>query len=382
MQNLLKQDCPRKARKVVIVTTAHPVFSSRIFHKQAKTLVQAGYDVTLIAQHERDEVVDGIRIIALPKTRNRLSRIFGLTWRAFRLALRQRADIYHLHDPELLLIGVLLKLLTKGEVIYDVHEDYPRAILSRYWIPKPLRKPMASLFDILEKSLARRLDRVITATDHIKANFGRVNAVSVRNYPLGDDLPLKVDKRSGDRYVLVYAGNLSEEYGVKEMIQALEYLNDDLDVCLRLLGEFEDKDFEREVRKLPGFAKVRYLGWCNRDKVLKNLLEADIGLAYDHPVPRFKVAISTKLLEYMSAGLPVIAPDYPLWKEIVEGSECGIAVDPVNPAALAKAIEYLLKNPELRRRMGENGRRAFLKKYNWKIESKKLLDVYSELLGG
>ena len=117
--------------KVCILTTVHPPFDTRIFHKQAKTLVQAGYDVTLIAQHGRDEVVDRVRIIALPKSRNRFTRIFGLTWRVFRLALRQQADVYHFHDPELLPAGLLLKLFTGKRVIYDVHEDYSQAIRTK-----------------------------------------------------------------------------------------------------------------------------------------------------------------------------------------------------------------------------------------------------------
>ena len=374
----------QKTRKICILSTAHSAFDDRIFHKEAKALVQAGYDVTLIAQHDGDEAVDGVKIIALPEPRNRFSRMFLLAWKAFRLALKQKAEIYHFHDPEVLPWGALLKLVTRAKVIYDVHEDYPEAILSRHWLPKPLRRPIASLFNILEKLLAKRLDCMITATDYIKANFREANVISVKNYPLGDDLPPKCDiqGRSQSRYVLVYAGSLSEEYGVKEIVQALEFLNIDRNVSLRLLGTFNKKSFKQEVYNLPGFLKVNYLGWCNRSEVIKNMMQADIGLAYDHPVPRLKVAISTKLLEYMSVGLPVIAPNYPLWKDIIEGNDCGVVVEPVNSAALAKAIEYLLKNPELRRRMGENGRRAFLEKYNWKTESKKLLDVYSELLGG
>lgn len=369
---------------ICILTTVHPPFDTRIFHKQAKTLVKAGYDVTLIAQHDKDEVVDGVKIIALPRSRNRLQRMIGLGFKAFRLALKQKAEIYHFHDPELLPWGWLLKLVTKSKVIYDVHEDYPEAILSRQWLPQFTRKPIARLFNIGEKVIAKRLDYVIVATDHIKTNFKGANTISVKNYPLGDDLPLKASKReeSRDSYILIYAGSLSEEYGVKEMVQALECLSVNQNVSLRLLGKFNEKKFEQEICNLPGFMKVEYLGWCNRGEVMKNLIEADIGLAYNHPVPRLKVAISTKLLEYMSVGLPVIAPNYPLWKDIIEGNDCGIVVEPVNPAALAKAIEYLLRNPELRRRMGENGRRAFLEKYNWKTESKKLLDVYSELLGG
>ena len=91
--------------KVCIITTVHQPFDTRIFHKQAKTLVQAGYDVTLIAQHENDEMVDGVKIIALAKPCNRFARIFGLTWRAFTSALSQSAEVYHFHDPELIPCG-------------------------------------------------------------------------------------------------------------------------------------------------------------------------------------------------------------------------------------------------------------------------------------
>ena len=116
--------------KVCILTTVHQPFDTRIFYKEAKTLVQAGYDVTLIAQYNKNEIVDGVKIIALPKPKNRFVRIFGLTWRTFYLAFCQCANIYHFHDPELILICILLKL--KGaKIIYDVHEDYEQKVLSK-----------------------------------------------------------------------------------------------------------------------------------------------------------------------------------------------------------------------------------------------------------
>ncbi len=370
--------------RICIITTAHPPFDSRIFYKQAKTLVQAGYDVVLIAQHEKDEIFDGVKIIALPKPRNRFTRMFGLTWRAFRSALRQRADVYHFHDPEFLPLGVLLKLVTGGRVIYDVHEDYPQAILSRHWLLTPLRKPIARLFDALEKRCAKRFDYVITATDHIRGRLKGTNASSIRNYPFGDDLTFEVCKRekSQDSYILIYAGSLSEEYGVKEMVQALECIDADRNVVLRLLGKFDNEKFKRQLYDMPGFTKVEYLGWHNKDEVMKNMSEADIGLVYDHPLPRFKVGISTKLLEYMSVGLPVITPNYPFWKEIVEGNDCGLTVSPLDARKLARAIEYLLAHLEEAHRMGENGRRAVQGRYNWETEGGKLLDIYSRLLRG
>jgi glycosyltransferase involved in cell wall biosynthesis len=92
------------------------------------------------------------------------------------------------------------------------------------------------------------------------------------------------------------------------------------------------------------------------------------------------VAWPVKLFEYMAAGLPVVASNFPLWKEIVEGNRCGITVDPLDPKAIAQAIEYLLAHPEEARQMGENGRRAVEEKYNWEKEAEKLLALYKELV--
>ena len=110
--------------RLCILTSAHLAFDIRIFHKEAKTVACSGYEVTLIAQHEQGKKVDGVKIIGLAKARNRFHRIFGLTWRAFHLALKQKAAIYHFHDPELLPWGRLLQKIARKPVIYDIHEYY------------------------------------------------------------------------------------------------------------------------------------------------------------------------------------------------------------------------------------------------------------------
>ena len=361
------------------MTSIHPPFDTRIFHKQAKTLAKAGYQVTLIAQHDRDVVVDGIKIIALPKPKNRFWRMLG-TWRIFKLALRQNADVYHFHDPELLPAGLLLKLLTKCKVIYDVHEDYPAAILTKHWLASPVRKPVARLFNSLEKWATSRLDYIITATDDITGKFGRTGKVAtIKNYPLLERI-VPSTRRGMGQPTLVYAGGLSEERGISEMVQAMAYLNSPRNARLVLYGKFEPESYGEIVQELQGFDRVEYRGWIEPGELWRMMNQVDAGIVCLRPVERYTVAMPVKLFEYMAAGLPVIASNFPLWQEIVESNHCGLTVDPLEPKDIARAIEYLIEHPEEARKMGENGRKAVLEKYNWEKESKKLLALYQDLL--
>jgi len=367
--------------KVVHITTVHPPFDTRIFHKEAKTLARAGYEVVLIAQHDGDEMVDEVKIVALPKPRNRFARIFGLTWRAFRLALREHAEVYHFHDPELLPIGVLLKIFTRAKVIYDVHEDVPEQILTKHWIPRLLRRPLARVFNAFEKLLARVLDAVVVATEGIAEKFARLKPIVVHNYPDLGMLPNSSTRRGeGKERVLVYVGGISKIRGAIEMVRAMEHLSPVWDIRLNLIGKFESPELEQELQGLPGYQRVRFLGWMPWEEAWHHAQSATVGLVLFHPAPNHEKALPNKLFEYMAAGLPVVASNFPLWKEIVEGNRCGITVDPLDPKTIAQAIEYLLTHPEEARRMGENGRRAVEEKYNWEKEAEKLLALYKELV--
>ena len=114
---------------------------------------------------------------------------------------------------------------------------------------------------------------------------------------------------------------------------------------------------------------------------MQYLKSVDAGFILLKPNPNNIAAASrnNKLYEYMAAGLPVIASDFPLWKKIIEKNYCGICIDPSNPEKIAKAIEYLIKHPDEAKKMGGNGKKAVLEKYNWENESKKLLKVYKNL---
>ena len=333
----------------------------------------------LIAQHGRDDTVDGVNILALPKARNRFSRIFGLTWRAFRLALRQRADVYHFHDPELIPLGLLLKL--RGmKVLYDVHEDVPRQILGKHWIRPWLRRPVAALVEGVEWVAARVFDAIVAATPTIAARFPSKKTITVQNFPMLDELMKPESQPFSERPPHVaYIGGITETRGAKEMVRALEFVENE-HVRLQLGGNFTPKGLEDEVRRLPGWSRVVAHGWVDRETVANLLGGVRGGLVLFHPAPNHTHAQPNKLFEYMAAGLPVVASNFPLWRQIVEGNHCGICVDPLDPKAIAEAIEFLITHPEEARKMGENGRRAVETKYNWDSEAEKLLSLYKELL--
>jgi glycosyltransferase involved in cell wall biosynthesis len=103
------------------------------------------------------------------------------------------------------------------------------------------------------------------------------------------------------------------------------------------------------------------------------------GIVTFHPLPNHLDSHPTKMFEYMSSGIPVIASDFPLWRDIIEGNQCGICVDPLDPKAIAAAIDYVVTHPQAAKAMGENGRRAVLQKYNWTVQANRLIDFYGAI---
>lgn len=374
--------------KVCIITTVHRPFDTRIFHKEAKTLVNAGYEVTLIAQNDKDIVVDGIKIIALPKPKNRLSRIFALSWKAYKFALKQNADVYHFHDPEFLLWANSLKKNTSAKVIYDVHEDYPADILTKAWIPNLFRKLLSKIFGRFEKNIVRKMDFIITAIPKIKNDLyeiGIKNVEVIYNFPLLEYF--YIEKKSKYIYKnlnkppirLIYVGGITLIRGIEQIVKSLIYLRND-NVKLILIGNFQEKRLSDKLKSLSEWNKVEYKGWLSQKEAYKAMQNANIGLLCFLPAPNHMHAIPNKLFEYMAAGIPVIASNFYLLKKIINQNNCGICVDPENPKEIAESIEYLIEHPEKAKEMGENGKEAVLKKFNWDSESKKIINIYSKLV--
>jgi len=363
--------------KVCILTSVHSRTDTRIFIKQCRSLAAHGYDVTLIvADNFENEFKEGVKIVDVGRWPGRLNRMFKTTSRVFKKAVELESDIYHLHDPELMPIGLKLKRLGK-KVIFDSHEDLPKAILSKQYLgPVSARVLLSATTSLFERYACRRFDGIIAATPFIRDKFLAINpnTVDINNYPMIGELDAAVPWAE-KRDEICYVGGIAAIRGAFEMVEAIGKVG-----CGLLLAGNIESGIESRLRKMPGWRYVEALGFIDRSGVQDVTARSMGGLVLFHPEPNHINAQPNKIFEYMSAGIPVIASNFPLWKEIIEGNECGLCVEPLDPKEIAAAIDQLVNNPNLARSMGENGRRAILEKYNWPIEAEKLLKFYAALV--
>jgi glycosyltransferase involved in cell wall biosynthesis len=370
--------------RVVHLSTLHKPFDVRIFHKECRTLAASGYRVDYLVTAPPASEAQGIHFQPCRKPTDsfRLGRIWKRLLGVYRQAAALRGDVYHFHDPELIPVGMLLKRLGT-RVVYDVHEDAPQEALS-FNQDRPLEGCLKSWALIaLEEAAKRTLDAFVCATPAIARKFPRQRTITVQNFPMLSEVAPAVDpSRSGSYHdrprAIVYAGGITAIRGIREMIQAFESLASS-QVRLNLAGEFAPAELKQEVETLPGWRQVDFLGWQSRQRVSEILARSRAGLVLFHPRPEHLDSQPNKLFEYMAAGLPVIASDFPLWKAIIERTGCGLTVDPLRPPAIAAAIRHLLAHPREAFAMGQRGQRAVQAEYNWEPEGRKLLELYRKL---
>jgi glycosyltransferase involved in cell wall biosynthesis len=341
-------------------------------------LIAAGYDVTLLATGL--ESGTAVPQVTLPKPRNRRERMLRTSRLALRAARAMRADVYHFHDPEL--IPVALRLSREGaRVIYDVHEDYGGELSHREWIPAPVRVPVARLAALAERAAVGHFDRLIASTPTIAAKLPGAITVLVQNYPERDELTKADALPHADRQAaFAYVGDVSRVRGARVMADAISRVRTN-EAHLYIVGRISNPHLRAELEAAPSAPRTTLTGHLSRDALRDLLARVRAGLVVLQPTPNHVRAQPTKLYEYMTAGLPVIASDFPLWRDIVTRAQCGFLVDPLDTGALAAAMETLLADPAAAAEMGERGRAAAIMNYGWAPEGARLVEAYRDLLG-
>ena len=370
--------------KVCHVTSVHPRYDTRIFHKECTSLAKAGYDVTLlVADNKAPEVRNGVKIISADfKPKSRMDRIMHSAKVMLVDALKIDAEIYHIHDPELLPVAKKLKQHGK-KVIFDSHEDVPAQILNKHWIPAPLRKPCSWAYSIYANSILRELDYIIGVTPHLVEKLRSINprVEMITNFPIVDSIGEYISLHKTDKKktnVIVFAGGVTEQWSHEQILEAIE----GLDVEYKLAGPSTTQYIDT-LKQYPSWKQVDYLGRIPHEKVPELFVTSAVGMAILQYSPnsdsKHGTLGNTKLFEYMIAGLPVICTDFELWEEIIDKWHCGICVNPKDVKAIGRAINYLVQNPQIAGVMGSNGKCAVHQEYNWGMEEKKLIATYSKV---
>ncbi|MEB1808298.1 MAG: glycosyltransferase family 4 protein [Bacillaceae bacterium] len=371
-------------KKICVITTVHQAYDGRIYHKQCQSLVRAGYEVELIAPKPDQIESSPVHLIPIQKPKSKLKR-FLHTFKVIKIAKKTQADIYHFHDPELLIVGAILRIITRKPVIFDVHEHYPNAIMSKPYLSRSKQRIMRTAFELIERLALPFMSGVIFTTQEIGERYKKYNSCKVENYPLKDMFTKTENPHMKDLNQIIYLGGMTKIRGVKELVQAFALVvKEKPQAKLTFVGFFESPSYEEEVmteiKNLELEGAIEFKGRVPYTEIERYLANASIGVIPYLPVPNHLVCLPNKLFEYMASGTVVAASDFPHYREVVEKSQGGVVIDPTNPEDMAKKLVELLSDKERLKKLQFNAEFAFNTTYNWEREEKKLLTFYNDIL--
>lgn len=377
----LSTNHPESPIRVAHLTSVHTPFDNRIFFKEAKTLANAGYDVVLIATHSQDETVEGIPVRSIPKPKNRFQRMFGTALKVTRRAWHENAAIYHIHDPELLIWSQVHRLRGKT-VIFDMHENMPKSILSKTWIKPPLRRAVAFTYRCLERIMLWRMPIVFAETSYAN-DYKWVDKrhCTILNMPVVDDL-ITIQEDKIPSSAIGYIGDVRPIRGSMVILESLNCLKQmGREVSFECVGRIPDSHHEVMEAYIDQhqLEHVKLYGYLLPKEGFRVMARCHIGLAIFMPSPNFINSYPTKMFEYMALALPIVASGFPLYRSVIEGEQCGLCLDdPSDPQGLADAICWLLDHPQEAVEMGRRGRQAVTARYTWAVEGEKLVKFYNQ----
>ncbi|MFM7566982.1 MAG: glycosyltransferase [Flavobacteriales bacterium] len=369
----------KKPLRFVHLSSAHPDLDVRIFYKECCTLASqfSADEVHLVLAGVEERHESGVHIHAVPKgSGNRFQRMRQTVDHVFEKAKALQGDIYHLHDPELLRIAKKLQR-TGAKVIFDSHEDVPKQIMDKPWIPGLFRKPLARIYATYERIKTKKLDAIVSVTPIICRRFSSFHprVVMVANYPSQREFS-SVTFHQKNLHHFCYIGGLFETRGVREIVQAMEGLN----ATLHLAGSFASVSLEEDVRRLAGWENVVYYGQVNREKIQEILSIASVGLVTLHPTPSYQEAYPIKLFEYMASGCAILSSDFQEYRSLLHSVNAARFVNPLSVSEIHQALREFLSEAEATLHMGQEARKGFLSYYNWESEAEKLTELYRSLM--
>lgn len=350
-----------------------------MFQRECVSLAKAGYETYLVAKGESRED-RGVHVVGVgDPPASRLKRMLTFSKTIYQKALEIDADLYQVHDPELL--PYALRLKRKGKkVIFDSHELYTVLLQSKHYLK--FAKQVAWLYGLFERYALRRIDAVVfVGTMNGKDPFAGISrrTVMVANYALLNELYDGYDASVPREASMCFVGIMTPDRGAENMVEAAEKAG----VKLTLVGDFEPDAYGEKIRGMPGYRYVDFRGILDRQEVREVYQRAGVGLCVIPNGGQYNICdtFNMKVYDYMAMGLPVVLSDSAYARHVMERYPFGLLVDPADTDQIAAAVRYLMEHPEEAAKMGQAGRRAIREEFNWETQAENLLSLYRDLIG-
>ena len=369
-----------------------------------KTLLENGYQVKALmwdrsgerpVREEKDGILfERVNVKANYADLKSAYKIWPIYYKFFTRIVREEFDVVLCGHFFLLPLAVAVGEVKNAKIVYDVMEYYVHDFFGR--LPNSLKWLDAVAYPI-ENLFVKMIDGITTIPSYQNFLLERykkynANVEEIKNVPISINGNLNKGEHEGAREtdkseeVIIYTGTISEEWGILKLLKSIIIVKEQFPWIKLLIAGKTRKNYENVISKFVASKKIEdsvsFIGFIPYSELSVYLDMALVGVVPMQPVNKFKLVgngTSRKIFEYMNAGLPVVASDFGELAQVVKEENCGILVDSTKPDQIAEAIIYLLKNPNIAREMGERGRKAVEEKYNWQMESRKLLRVYDNL---
>ncbi|WLR50581.1 glycosyltransferase family 4 protein [Bacillus tianshenii] len=416
-------------KKVCMLTSGHLYNDNRIFYKEARTLQENGYNVSVIAPVNKDgyflnnsnqptfkpqsnKIIEKqIEVYGYHKTfRKDVNKnidelrydihmdfisninnenIDDLEINLINLGMEIDADIYHAHEISSVYAAVKIKQLKavqgkKIKVVYDVHEFFPSIYRDTVAKTDFYKKKYEEMIIEFEKTVLPYCDLVVTVSNSIKEYLESLNKNTyidlIRNVPT--KLGPSYEKIENDMPIICYEGYIRFERGLREIMESCSVLKTIYpEFKLVFIGGAvgDEKSYlDREIEERDLHNNIIQTGWLTPDKAHEEICKCDIGLQLLNNIPNCQVALPNKLFNYMRAGLAVIGMNYKEISSVMKNANCGLLINKLDSNLLTNAMINLIEQSRLLNYFKKNSRIAFESSYNWEKEGEKLLKLYTE----
>jgi len=369
----------------ILMILSNPFMVDPRVYKEAKSLVNAGHEVSVIVwdrkkDYEPESIIEGIRVIRIHN--EKLMKILPndlfrnrIWWKkAFKKGLELykdfKFDVVHCHDLDTLQSGVWLKKKLGIRLVYDAHEIFG------HMVARTMPKFVSSFAFRMEKKLVKNVDYVITAKKTYNDYFKSIGCNSLITILNCKDLIYKTYQPPKNKtFTIIYIGVLNKSRFFPENVEVIGNIEN---VKLIIAGKKEN--MYNEIKNLSKqYKNVEFLGSIPYDKVIPTTMNADIILCMIDPNDiNNKIASANKQFEAMVCGRPIICSDDTFSGDMTEKLECGLVIN-YDKESVKDAIIKLRDSSDLCEKLGRNALKAAIEKYNWKKQEEKLLKVYEEI---